>query len=146
MPPVLPRLLFLAFSALVVALPTVWSKPAAADSFYFGVQSGHRHHGHRHNHGYRHHYGPRYHYGYHDAPPVYYAPPRVVYVPAPPPSVVYVPAPEPALAAVPTSPVYRAANGQHCREYQSTLSVGGMPQPSYGTACLQPDGSWRVVN
>ena len=110
--------------------------PAAADSFYFGARSGH---GQRHHHGYhRHHYGPRYHYGYYHCPPVYYPPP--------PPRVVYVPAPPPVLSAVPTSPVYRAPSGQYCREYQSTVSVGGLPQPSYGTACLQPDGSWRVVN
>lgn len=134
----IPRRLFFACSAALIGV-SAWSAPAAADSFYFGVQSGHgpRHHRHHHHHGYRHHHGPRYHYGYHYAPPVYYAP-------FPPPRVVYVPAP-PALAAVPTSPVYQAPNGQYCREYQSTVSVGGQPHPSYGTACLQPDGSWRVV-
>ncbi len=35
--------------------------------------------------------------------------------------------------------------GQHCREYQSQVTVGGLPQPAYGVACLQPDGSWRIV-
>jgi hypothetical protein len=29
------------------------------------------------------------------------------------------------------------------REYQSTVVVGGKNVPAYGTACLQPDGSWR---
>ncbi len=34
---------------------------------------------------------------------------------------------------------------QHCREYQSQVAVGGYAQPGYGTACLQPDGSWQIV-
>jgi len=135
MTPALPRLLLVGFSAVAASL---WvPSPAAADSFSFGYSSGHRHRQH-HHHQRRHHHGPRYHYGY-----SYYAPPPVYY--APPPRVVYVPAP-PALSAVPASPVYRTSDGQYCREYQSTVSVGGQPQPSYGTACLQPDGSWRVVN
>ena len=29
------------------------------------------------------------------------------------------------------------------REYQTTVVVGGRNVPAYGTACLQPDGSWR---
>lgn len=28
------------------------------------------------------------------------------------------------------------------REYQTTVVVGGKNVPAYGTACLQPDGSW----
>lgn len=35
---------------------------------------------------------------------------------------------------------------QQCREYTRTIYVGGRPQQGYGTACLQPDGSWQVVN
>lgn len=106
---------------------------ASADSFSFGYSSGHRH---RHHHRYHHHHWPRYHHSYYYAPPVYYPPPpQVVYVPAPPP-----------LAATPTSPAYRTADGRYCREYQATVTVNGVPQPTYGTACLQPDGTWRVVN
>ncbi len=37
-------------------------------------------------------------------------------------------------------------NGQYCREYQTTVTVGGEYQQAYGTACRQPDGSWKVVN
>ncbi|WP_353859925.1 hypothetical protein [Azospirillum formosense] len=81
--------------------------------------------------------------------PVYVmpAPPPVVYVqPAPPPVVVFTePAPA-TIAATPTGPAYTARNGQLCREYQTTVMVGGLAQPGYGTACRQPDGSWRVVN
>lgn len=29
------------------------------------------------------------------------------------------------------------------REYQTTIVVGGKNVPAYGTACLQPDGSWK---
>ncbi|CAA7615071.1 RT0821/Lpp0805 family surface protein [Magnetospirillum sp. UT-4] len=41
---------------------------------------------------------------------------------------------------------FEAAPGQYCREYQQTVSVGGREQQSYGTACRQPDGSWKVMN
>jgi surface antigen len=37
------------------------------------------------------------------------------------------------------------ANGTVCREYQQTITVGGRSQEGYGTACRQPDGSWRIV-
>jgi surface antigen len=40
----------------------------------------------------------------------------------------------------------RAGNGDYCREYQQTITVGGKQQSAYGTACRQPDGSWKVVN
>ena len=33
----------------------------------------------------------------------------------------------------------------YCREYQRRVTIGGKVQDSYGTACLQPDGSWKVV-
>ena len=36
-------------------------------------------------------------------------------------------------------------NGQNCREYQQTITVGGKTQKAYGTACRQPDGSWKIV-
>ncbi|MFQ5959549.1 MAG: RT0821/Lpp0805 family surface protein [Alphaproteobacteria bacterium] len=41
---------------------------------------------------------------------------------------------------------YEAAQGQYCREYQTTVTVGGATEEAYGTACRQPDGSWKVVN
>lgn len=37
-------------------------------------------------------------------------------------------------------------NGQYCREYQQTITVGGQTKRGYGTACRQPDGSWQVQN
>jgi surface antigen len=39
---------------------------------------------------------------------------------------------------------YQGSTGQYCREYQQTITVGGEPQQSYGTACRQPDGSWKI--
>ena len=36
--------------------------------------------------------------------------------------------------------------GAYCREYQTTVTVGGKVEEAYGTACQQPDGSWKVVN
>lgn len=71
------------------------------------------------------------------APPLYYGPP--VYYP--PPVVYTQPAP---IVAQPASPPY-LRNGQTCREYRTTVVIGGVQRPSYGTACLQPDGSWRIV-
>lgn len=126
-----------------VALPAA---PAKADSFAFSYNSG----------GYyprgyypRHYHGP--HHGYRAGvvyvapPPVYYAPPppRVVYVNPPP---VYA-APPPVVYQVPPQPLPGGplASNQQCREYQSTAVVNGQRVPSYGTACLQPDGSWQIV-
>lgn len=39
---------------------------------------------------------------------------------------------------------YQAAGGGYCREYQQDITIGGERQKSYGTACRQPDGSWKV--
>ena len=33
----------------------------------------------------------------------------------------------------------------YCREYTNHVKVGGKLKESYGTACMQPDGSWQVV-
>ena len=89
-------------------------------------------------------YYPGYYPGYYA--PYYYAPPPVAYYPPP---VVYAPRPayyrEP-IQAEPTSPVYRDSDGQYCREYRTTVRIGGHYENSYGTACQQPDGSWRVSN
>lgn len=36
--------------------------------------------------------------------------------------------------------------GQYCREYQQNITVGGQTQQSFGNACRQPDGSWKIIN
>lgn len=35
--------------------------------------------------------------------------------------------------------------GRYCREYQNVSSIGGSRKETYGTACMQPDGSWEIV-
>jgi surface antigen len=45
----------------------------------------------------------------------------------------------------PTS-TYQTESGQHCREYQQVITVGGEQHESYGTACRQPDGTWKLQN
>jgi len=39
---------------------------------------------------------------------------------------------------------YQLANGQYCRHYEQTIQIGGEPHQTYGTACRQADGSWRI--
>jgi surface antigen len=34
----------------------------------------------------------------------------------------------------------------YCREFQQTIYVDGQQQQGYGTACRQPDGSWKIVD
>lgn len=101
--------------------------------------------------------GPYYYAPYHD--PYYYAsyhdpyyryrrhypyhPPRTVVVERP----VYVS--PPAYVTPPIGQVIREGRdsaGNYCREYQSTTSIDGRPVPTYGTACLRPDGSWQIIN
>ena len=36
--------------------------------------------------------------------------------------------------------------GNYCREYQSTVTIGGKTEQAYGTACRQPDGTWKVIS
>ncbi len=40
----------------------------------------------------------------------------------------------------------RDATGNYCREYQTTVTVQGKTERAYGTACRQPDGSWKIVS
>ncbi|HUN50717.1 MAG TPA: hypothetical protein VMU42_06355 [Candidatus Sulfotelmatobacter sp.] len=79
-------------------------------------------------------------------PPVYYAPPPVYYAPPPPvyyapaPVVTYAPPPAPAAAPAP------APTSSNCRQYNGDATIDGANQPFYGTACLQSDGKWHIVN
>ncbi len=41
---------------------------------------------------------------------------------------------------------YQTASGTYCREYQQSVVIDGRQERAYGTACRQPDGSWRIVN
>ncbi len=39
----------------------------------------------------------------------------------------------------------RANDGAYCREFQQNVVVAGKEQQAYGTACRQPDGTWKIV-
>jgi hypothetical protein len=66
------------------------------------------------------------------SPPVYYSyQPNYVALPSPPPP--------------PPITYIDGESGAYCREYSETVRIGDHVQESYGTACLQPDGSWHVV-
>lgn len=62
-----------------------------------------------------------------------YAPPPVVRRTAHPPRYAPPPAPRDGFAG---------ADCLQTREYTTTIVIGGREQDAYGTACLQPDGSW----
>ena len=36
------------------------------------------------------------------------------------------------------------SGGAYCREFQSDVTIDGKPDKAWGTACRQPDGSWKV--
>ncbi|MER2520738.1 MAG: glycine zipper 2TM domain-containing protein [Bdellovibrionales bacterium] len=54
------------------------------------------------------------------------------------PNYVAPPAPPPAIYVDDTS-------GSYCREYSQQIRIGNQVQESYGTACMQPDGSWKIT-
>lgn len=145
--------------AVAALLGVLTPHPALADgAFSLRVESSDRGWHHGHDHGWRHkgRWGHDYEWrrGHYDYPhyrafPVY--PPHITTYIAPPP-IVYAPRPSttiimtaPALPADQASPTYIDESGQTCREYQSTIFVGDQQQQAYGTACLQPDGTWRVT-
>jgi surface antigen len=39
---------------------------------------------------------------------------------------------------------YQLANGTYCRQYEQTITVSGEQHQAYGTACRQPDGTWKI--
>jgi hypothetical protein len=51
--------------------------------------------------------------------------------------------PAPPAVAVPSA---AAAPQQSCREYTASALVNGVEQQTVGTACLQPDGRWKIVD
>ena len=38
-----------------------------------------------------------------------------------------------------------STTGLVCREYQQSITVGGKTEEAWGQACLQEDGSWKIV-
>lgn len=129
------RFLILASLAVVAVFASSASAPAEARTrvgvgIYYGIPGPY-------------YYGPVYpHYPAHYYAPHYYAPRPVYYAPA------YA-APAAVYAAPPAGQVIREGRdsaGNYCREYQSSTSIDGRPVPTYGTACMRPDGSWQIVN
>ncbi len=47
--------------------------------------------------------------------------------------------------SVTPKPAYQNAQGDYCREYQQSITIGGKSKSAYGTACRNADGSWRFV-
>lgn len=84
---------------------------------------------------------------YYYRPRYYYYPPPYYYYPPPPPPVVYVPVPQPPppQAAPAATPAVPPASQTNCKDYQSTITIDGRPQRVTGTACLQADGTWRII-
>lgn len=37
------------------------------------------------------------------------------------------------------------SGNKYCREYRTVADIAGKKQQMYGTACRQPDGSWKAV-
>ena len=44
------------------------------------------------------------------------------------------------------SNTFQRGDGTYCREFSQTVTVGGRTEDAYGTACRQPDGSWKIVS
>ncbi len=40
---------------------------------------------------------------------------------------------------------YQTADGEDCRDFESTITVDGKTEAALGRACRQPDGSWLIV-
>ncbi len=47
--------------------------------------------------------------------------------------------------ATPTSS-YLNASGENCRKYQTDIYIDGKRENGQGTACRQPDGTWKVMD
>ena len=43
-------------------------------------------------------------------------------------------------------PAVEQSDGSYCREFQETVTISGQQETAYGTACRQPDGTWKIVN
>lgn len=82
-------------------------------------------------------------YPYYPAYPYPYASPYYTY--AAPVPVAAAPAP------VAYQPTYQqaaapATSNGYCREFTQKVRINGNLQNTYGTACQQPDGTWKVVD
>ncbi|HTH97680.1 MAG TPA: hypothetical protein VL574_09700 [Stellaceae bacterium] len=77
-------------------------------------------------------------------PPVYYAPPPVYYVPPTAPA--YYNPNTGTYDSGTTASSAPAFDTSNCQPYHSTAVLDGTRRPISGTACKQPDGTWRMMN
>ncbi len=40
---------------------------------------------------------------------------------------------------------YQTADRQNCREFETTIYVGGKQETGTGRACRRPDGTWQII-
>ena len=133
----------LAFSIAIFAA----NDAQAGVSFQFGYGGGYYGHGYHSGYGYRHYGYPYYgyrrfgyrRYGYRNFRYRHYGYPTYEYD-----EPTYSP-PSATAAPVQQAPV-RSQPEPYCREYTREIVIDGETQTAYGTACMQADGSWRLVN
>jgi surface antigen len=41
---------------------------------------------------------------------------------------------------------YQVSSGSYCRQYETSVNIGGKLENAHGTACRQPDGTWKLVS
>ena len=41
---------------------------------------------------------------------------------------------------------FQRNDGSYCREFTQTITIGGRTEEAYGTACRQPDGTWKLIS
>jgi len=121
------------FTGAVIGHNIGQSMDRASRPYYGGGYSGY---------GYTPYYARSYYYEPNYIAPPAPPPPRVIYVQ---PDVVEYRVREPAYVeggyvgggSMPES-------SRHCREFTQQIKIGNEVKESYGTACLQPDGTWRI--
>lgn len=121
------RLLYILSFSLATLVVGLTAQPVQASTYVSGgVAFGHPSPHHYRHHRYSHY--PRYYSRPYYAPRYYVVEPQPVYI-----------QPQPAQLAAPQPERY-------CREYTREVTVAGKKQESFGQACMQPNGSWEIVN
>ncbi len=122
----------------------------------YRAERRHRHHRRHHQPDYRaerrHRYHRRHHHSRHAAYRSYDAPNYASYdAPAYAPSYAstyapaYLPTTAPSPLPLQQTVAYDRYPNDYCRDYQSVVTINGLPQRSHGIACYRPDGSWRII-
>jgi len=132
---------YVTLAIVIIAIGTIFPPSADARGRHHGGWHGH-HHGHGHYSGSSVSFGVGLGLGFLFSPYTYGYP---YYAPAP---VYVVPSPQPQTRVITrqTSHTVSQEKSAYCREYTKNILVDGKEQKAYGTACLQDDGSWRIMN